>query len=81
MTRSPNGVAPTPAEGQQMNRSNDPEITAALDDIAPEAAMDSRRERLAGSAVGVGSVGFEETGAYDVGAGRPAEPKSQADET
>ena len=50
MTRSPNGVAPTPAEGQQMNRSNDPEITAALDDIAPEAAMDSRRERLTGSA-------------------------------
>lgn len=81
MTRSPNGVAPTPAEGQQMDRSNDPEITAALDDIAPEAAMDSRRERLAGSAVGVGSVGFEEMGAYDVGAGRPAKPKPQADQT
>jgi hypothetical protein len=79
MTRSPNGVAPTPAEGQQMNRSNDPEITAALDDIAPEAAMDSRRERLTGSAVAVGSIGFEETGAYDVGAGRPAEPKPKVD--
>ena len=31
----------------------------------PEA---SRRQRLTGSAVGVGSVGFDETGAFDVGA-------------
>ncbi len=80
MTRSPNGVAPTPADGQQMNRSSDPEITAALDDIAPDTALDSRRERLAGSAAGVGSVGFDDTGAYDVGAGRPAEPKPRAGE-
>jgi len=73
VTRSPNGVSPTPGEGQQMDRSNDPEITAAQDEVAPEQAMDSRRQRLTGSAVGVGSVGFEEEGAYDVGAGRPAD--------
>ena len=69
MPRASSLTAPTPADNQQMNRSNDPEITAALDEIAPEAAMDSRRERLAGSAVGVGSVGFDENGAFDVGAG------------
>ena len=33
MTRSPNGVAPTPADGQQMDRSDDPEISAALDEV------------------------------------------------
>lgn len=69
MTRSPNGVAPTPADGQQMDRSDDPEISAALDEIAPDLAMDSRRQHLTGSATGVGSVGFEETGAFDVGDG------------
>lgn len=74
MTRSPNGVAPTPGDGQQMNRSNDPEITAAQDEIAPDLAMDSRRQRLTGSAVGVGSVGFEEAGAFDVGAGAEDDP-------
>ena len=42
--------------------------------------MDSRRERLAGSAVGVGSIGFEEAGVYDVGAGRPARPKRDDDD-
>lgn len=66
MTRSPNGVAPTPADGQQMDRSDDPEITAALDEVAPEMAMDSRRQHLTGSAAGVGSVGFDEAGAFDV---------------
>jgi hypothetical protein len=80
MSRAPSDSAPTPEQGQQMDRSNDPEITAALDEIAPEAAMDSRRERLAGSAVGVGSIGFEEAGAYDVGAGRPARPKRDDDD-
>ena len=58
----------TPASGQQMDRSNDPETTAEMDAAAPEAAMASRRQRLTGSAVGVGSVGFEENGAFDVGA-------------
>jgi len=57
-----------PASGQQMDRSNDPEITAEMDAAAPQAALASRRQRLTGSAVGVGSVGFDETGAFDVGA-------------
>ena len=52
---------------QQMDRSNDPEITRAMDEAAPEAAMASRRQRLTGSATGVGSVGFDESGAFDVG--------------
>lgn len=78
MTRSPNGVAPTPAEGQQMDRSDDPEITAALDEIAPELAMDSRRQRLTGSAVGVGSVGFGEKGAFDVGDGETPDGSDKA---
>lgn len=57
-----------PASGQQMDRSNDLETTAEMDAAAPEAALTSRRQRLTGSAVGVGSVGFDETGAFDVGA-------------
>ena len=57
-----------PALGQQMDRSNDPATTAEMDAAAPEAALASRRQRLTGSAVGVGSVGFDETGAFDVGA-------------
>ena len=58
----------TLASGQQMDRSNDPETTREMDAAAPEAAMSSRRQRLTGSAVGVGSVGFDESGAFDVGA-------------
>lgn len=67
---------PTPVEHQQMNRSNDPEITAALDEAAPEMAMASRRQRLTGQATGVGSVGFDESGAFDVGAGE-REPQDE----
>ena len=69
MARASSLTAPTPADGQQMDRSNDPEVTAEMDSAAPEAAMASRRERFAGSAAGVGSVGFEEDGAFDAGAG------------
>ncbi len=65
-----------PAEGQQMDRSNDPETTAELDAEAPEAALASR-QRLTGSAVGVGSVDFDSTGAFDVGAG-DHEPRDDA---
>jgi hypothetical protein len=50
-----------------MDRSNDPEVTRAMDEAAPAVAMASRRQRLTGSAVGVGSVGFDESGAFDVG--------------
>ena len=53
---------------QQMDLSNDPEEAARLKALAPELAMASRRQRLTGSAVGVGSVGFDESGAFDVGA-------------
>lgn len=57
---------------QQMNLSNDPEEARRLMEEAPEAALESRRQRLTGSAVGVGSVGFDEDGAFDVGAGEKA---------
>lgn len=53
---------------QQMDLSNDPEEARRLRGAAPEIALSSRRQRLTGSAVGVGSVGFEESGAFDVGA-------------
>jgi len=53
---------------QQMDLSNDPEEAARLKALAPELAMASRRQRLTGSATGVGSVGFDELGAFDVGA-------------
>ncbi|WP_374514706.1 Tat pathway signal protein [Brevundimonas sp.] len=66
---TPADTSPTPADHQQMDRSNDPEVTRAMDEAAPEAAMHSRRQRLAGSAAGVGSVGYDEAGAFDVGAG------------
>jgi hypothetical protein len=54
-----------------MDRSNDPAVTRAMDEEAPNQAMHSRRQRLTGSASGVGSVGFDDDGAFDVGAGRP----------
>ncbi|HEY0926223.1 Tat pathway signal protein [Brevundimonas sp.] len=52
---------------QQMDLSNDPEEAARLKALAQELAMKSR-QRLTGSATGVGSVGFDESGAFDVGA-------------
>jgi hypothetical protein len=67
MARTGSETTPTPPDNQQMDRSNDPEITRAMDAAAPERAMVSRRQRLTGSAVGVGSVGFDEDGAFDVG--------------
>ena len=66
--RSSTHTEVTPASGQQMDRSNDPETTRELDEAAPATALHSRRQRLTGSAVGVGSVGFDENGAFDVGA-------------
>jgi hypothetical protein len=67
MARTGSETRPTPPDHQQMDRSNDPEITRAINEAAPELAMASRRQRLTGSAVGVGSVGFDENGAFDVG--------------
>jgi hypothetical protein len=69
MADTPSLTEPTPADHQQMDRSNDPETTAQLDAEAAAAAMQSGRQRLTGSAVGVGSVAFDDPGAYDVGAG------------
>ena len=66
MARTPAETTPTPPDHQQMDRSNDPEITRAMDQAAPGQAMVSR-QRLAGSAARVGSVGFDEDGAFDVG--------------
>jgi hypothetical protein len=80
MGRASSETAPAPADHQQMDRSNDPEVTRAMDAVAPEVALASRRQRLTGSAVGVGSVGFGESGAFDVGAGESvpagAEPET-----
>ena len=66
---TPAETSPTPADHQQMDRSNDPAVTRAMDEAAPAVAMHSTRQRLAGSAAGVGSVGYDEDGAFDVGAG------------
>lgn len=81
MARTPGPTAPTPPDHQQMDRSNDSELTREMDAHAPESAMASRRQRLTGAAVGIGSVGFDEDGAFDVGAGEDAEgapPKPRA---
>lgn len=67
MARTAGLTDPTPTDHQQMDRANDPEVTRALDAAAPELAMASR-QRLTGSATGVGSVDFDDPGAFDVGA-------------
>jgi hypothetical protein len=74
MARTSNLTQAAPAH-EQMDRSANPDEAAAMKAAAPAAAMASRRQRFAGSAAGVGSVGFDEDGAWDVGAGSlPAEP-------
>lgn len=76
--RSTPSTKVTPATGQQMDRSNDPATTREMDKAAPAAAMISRRQRLTGQATGVGSVGFQETGAFDVGDGEDPAPETPA---
>lgn len=51
---------------QQMDLSNDPEEAKRLLETAPERALESRRQRLTGSAEGVGSVGFEQDGVFEI---------------
>ena len=63
-TSTPSQAAP---DHQQMLRPQDEDEARRMDEAAPELAMESRRQRFAGSAAGVGSVGFDEAGAYDVG--------------
>ena len=75
MARTPAYTDPSVHEHQQMNRSNDPEETKAMDEAAPELAMTSRRQRFAGSAVGVGSVGFDEKGVFDGGEIKDEDPE------
>lgn len=60
MARDPHDDARLPGE--------DPAIPAAPEGSPPELAMASRRQRLTGSATGVGSVDFDDPGAFDVGA-------------
>ena len=70
--RSTPSAKVSPATGQQMDRSNDPAATREMDKAAPVQAMISRRQRLTGQASGIGSVGFQETGALDVGVAEDA---------
>ena len=65
---------PHSPEDQQLNRSNDPERDAAMDQDAARKAMEPRNQVYAGSAQGVGSIAFDDPGAFDVGAG--SEPRA-----
>lgn len=51
---------------QHMDLSNDPEEAKRLIETAPERAMESRRQRLTGSAEGVGSVAFDDPGVFEI---------------
>lgn len=64
---------------QQMDLSNDPEEAKRLLETAPERAMESRRQRLTGSAEGVGSVGFDEDGVFEIEGEDEAPGKSSPD--
>jgi hypothetical protein len=64
-------TAPSPGT-QQMDRSNDPDQAEAMDRDAAAEAMRSEHQTFAGSAEGIGSVGFDESGAFDVGAAAPS---------
>ncbi|MEH6665964.1 MAG: hypothetical protein V7678_14025 [Brevundimonas sp.] len=68
----PRTPAPTQpyTPGEQMDRPVDPEARESMDQQAARLALRSDHHALAGSSQGVGSVGFDEPGAYDVS--RPA---------
>jgi len=73
MARTPNLTQAAP-ERQQMDRSNDPQAARRMDEAAPAEAMRTQRQHLTGEATGVGSVAYDDPGAFDVGAGaRPLE--------
>jgi hypothetical protein len=63
MGRSRDDITP---DHQQMDLSNDPEEASRLLETAPERALESRRQRLTGSAEGVGSVGFDDPGVFEI---------------
>ena len=69
MAETPNLTKAAPGHGQ-MDRPYDPEERARMDREAPELAMGDGHNALAGSAAGVGSVEYDDPGAFDVGSGR-----------
>lgn len=52
--------------GEQMDRPVDPTAREEMDQDAASLAMRSDHHALAGSAQGVGSIAFDDPGAYDV---------------
>ena len=68
MPRTPSETEGAPPSGQ-MNRPYDPEERARMDREGPRLAMHSDHHARAGSAAGVGSVAYDDPGAYDVGTG------------
>ena len=69
MAETPNLTRAAPEHGQ-MDRPYDPDERARMDREAPELAMGDGHNALAGSAAGVGSVEYDDPGAFDVGTGR-----------
>ena len=69
MAETSNLTKAAPEHGQ-MDRPYDPEERARMDREAPQLAMASDHHALAGSAAGVGSVEYDDPGAFDVGTGR-----------
>ncbi len=80
MARTPAETMPSPDDGQQMDRSNDPAETAAMDAAGPAVAMSSTRQRLTGSAMGVGSVEYDDPGAYEIGMPRDVQDEPVTDD-
>lgn len=73
MAQTPNLTKAAPPRGQ-MDRPYDPEERARMDREAPRLAMGDGHNALAGSAAGVGSVGYDDPGAFDVGSGKRVAP-------
>lgn len=67
MANTPGPTQPSPPR-RQMERARVAGDPRTFDATAAEAAMQSR-QRLTGEATGVGSIDFDESGAFDVGAG------------
>lgn len=72
----PGATSWTSPPNQQMDRSEDPELAAEEDREAAAKAMEPRNQAEAGSAMDVGSTGYDEEGAFDVtGASEQAEKR------
>ena len=57
---------PYAPESEQIDRPEDPEARREMDEHAAELAMQSDHQAFAGSADGVGSVEFDDPGAFGV---------------